>query len=79
MEGVSLVSVRHNGNTKDLLRSGIPKLWDTENIRRDLEEKLQKKVLVDCQKNLGHKNIRYIAILRNLPNHTEALDLYFMN
>ena len=30
-------------NTKDLPRSGILKLWDIENIRRVLEENLQKK------------------------------------
>ena len=37
-------------NTKDLPRSGKPKLWDIENIHRGLEENLQK-ILVGYQKN----------------------------
>ena len=50
---VSLVSVWHNNDSnaltlekktvKDLPRSGRLKLWDIENIRRVLEENLQKK------------------------------------
>ena len=46
---MSLVSVWYNDgantgeeNTKDLLRSGIHKLWGIENMRRDLEENPQK-------------------------------------
>ena len=51
-------------NTKDLPRSGRSKLWDIENLRRGLEENLQK-VLIDCKKNM--------------ENHTETVDLYLMN
>ena len=43
-------------NTKDLPRSGRPKLWDIENIRRALEENPQE-ALVGCQTNLVHQKI----------------------
>ena len=54
-------------------------LWDIENIRRILEENLQKKVLVGCQKDLMHQKIPCIARLTHLENYTEAVDLYLLN
>ena len=63
---------------KDLLLSKRPNLWNIENIRRVLEEN-QQKVLEGCQKNFVHQKIPYIARLRHLGNHTEAVDLYLMN
>ena len=65
-------------NTKDLPHSGRPKLWNIENNRRVLEENPQN-VLLDCQKNLVHQKLQYIARLRHLRNHTEAVDVYLMN
>ena len=59
-------------NIKELPRSGRPELWDIENIRRVLEENPQK-VLIGSQKNLVNQNIPYIARLRHLENHTEAV------
>ena len=65
-------------NTKDLPRSGRPKLWDIENIRWVLEENPQKSTRRH-QKNLVHQKIPHMARLRHLKNHTEAVDLYLMN
>ena len=48
-------------------------------MSRVLEKKSAKKGLVGCQKNLVHQKIPYIARLRYLENHREAVDLYFMN
>ena len=65
-------------NTKDLPCCGGPKLWDIENILK-VSEEIRKKVLVDCQKNLVHQMIPYIARLRHIENHTEAENLYLIN
>ena len=43
------------------------------------ERKSTKKVLVGCQINLVHQKIPYIARLRHLEDHIEAVDLYLMN
>ena len=44
-------------------------------IYAEIWNELRKKVLVGCQKNLMHQKIPYIARLRHLENHTEAVDL----
>ena len=85
MEGEGVVSERvaqrwfqrfHTGeeNTKYLLRSRRPRLWDIENIRRVLEENLPKSARRLIEK-LVHQKIPYIAKLRLLENHAEAVDL----
>ena len=48
-------------------------------IYAEFWKKIGKKVLVGCQKNLVHQKILYIARLRHLENHTEAVDLCLMN
>ena len=52
-------------NTKDLPRSGTPKLWDIENICRVLEENLQKSTRqseeLGASKNTTHRQIKTLG------------------
>ena len=65
-------------NTKDLPRSGRSKLCGIEIIRRVLEENIQKSTRM-LSEGFMRQKIPYIARLRALENHTEAVDLYLMN
>ena len=90
MEGEDVVSERvlqrwiQNFNTgeensKDLPRSARPKYYGTKRIYTEFWKEIRKNVLVGCQKNLVYQKIQYIARLRHLENHTEAVDLNLMN
>ena len=48
-------------------------------IYAEFWKKIHKKLLVGCQKNLVHQKVPYIARLRHLENHTEAVDLSLVN
>ena len=42
-------------------------------------KKIRKEILLGCNRNLVHQKILYIVRFRHLKNHTEAVNLYFMN
>ena len=68
----SNVSTLDKKNTKDLLvlkdlNYGILRIY------AEFWKKICKNVLVGCQENLVHQKIPYIARLRRLENHSEAI------
>ena len=77
------MSVWHNNNSNvSTLKKKTLKIYDVleylnYGILKVLEENSQKTLLA-CQKNLMHQKISYIARLRHLEKHTEAVDLHLM-